>query len=110
MAVLSIKEIINLPASPFSGSPLTKAIVEEQIKAMYGETELQNLDCFHSLRTFSAWLKLGFKVRKGEKAIRSYTYVERKSPTGVVLDKYKKNISLFYYRQLEPINPDKKLC
>ncbi len=110
MTVLSIKEIINLPASPYKGSEVTKSIVSDEIRRRYGEEELQNLDCFRSLRTFNGWLKFGFRVKKNEKAIRSYTFVERKDPNGVVLDKYKKNISLFYYLQLEPLNSEQKPC
>ena len=108
MSVLSLKEIINSPASPYKGSELTKAIVEDQIKAKYGEVELKNLDCFHTLRTFNAWLKLGFRVKKGERAIKSYTFVEKKDPLGNVIDKYKKQISLFYYRQIEPLANQEK--
>lgn len=103
MSVLSIKEILEGPASPYKGSEVTKALVEEQIKAKYGAVELKNLDCFKSLRTFNAWLKLGFRVKKGEKAIKSFTFVEKKDPLGNVIDKYKKSISLFYYRQIEPL-------
>ncbi len=110
MTVLSIKEILEGPASPYKGSELTKAMVEEQIKAKYGETELKNLDCFHSLRTFNAWLKLGFRVKKGEKAIKSYTFVEKKNTAGEVVDKYKKSISLFYYRQIEPLVNQERTC
>lgn len=108
MTVLSIKEIINLPASPYKGSEVTKAIVSDEIRRRYGEEELQNLDCFHSLRTFNAWLKLGFRVKKGEKAIKSFTFVDKKDPMGNVIDKYKKQISLFFYKQIEPLANQEK--
>ena len=103
MSVLSIKEILEGPASPYKGSEVTKALVSDEIRKRYGETELKNLDCFHSLRTFNAWLKLGFRVKKGEKAIKSFTFVDKKNEVGEVVDKYKKSISLFYYRQIEPL-------
>ncbi len=108
MTVLSIKEILNLPASPYKGSEATKAIVADEIRRRYGEEELQNLDCFHSLRTFNGWLKLGFRVKKNEKAIRSYTFVDKKDAMGNVIDKYKKQISLFFYKQIEPLANQEK--
>ena len=108
MSVLSIKEILEGPASPYKGSEVTKALVSEQIKAKYGEVELKNLDCLHSLRSYNGWKMLGFRVKKGEKAIKSFTFVEKKSPTGEVINKYKKSISLFYYRQIEPLSNQEK--
>lgn len=107
----SIKEFLDTPVSPFSGSQETLALVSEQIKAKYGATELKNLDCYHNLRTFQAWKKLGWKIRKSEKAIRSITYVEKKDMAGNVIKRYRKPVFLFYYRQLQPekIGP-KSVC
>lgn len=97
----NIKEIINTPVSEYTGSEVTRSIVEEQIRAKYGATELKNLDCYHNLRTFQSWSKLGWKIRPGEKAIRSITYVEKRDPAGNVIKRYKRPVFLFYYRQLQ---------
>jgi len=100
---LSVKEIINSSVSEYTGSETTKSIVEEAIKEKYGEAELKNLDCYHNTRTFFSWAKLGFKVRRGEKAIKSITYVEQKDANGNILKKYRRPVFLFYYRQVEKI-------
>lgn len=105
--LVSLKEIIKGPASSYTGSETTRLLVEKEIESRYGKTELKNLDCFHTLRTFNSWAALGFKVRRGEKAIRSFTFVEKKDSTGNVIEKYKRPVSLFYYRQIEPVNPNK---
>jgi hypothetical protein len=78
-------------------------MVEEQIVEKYGPTELKNLDCYHNLRTFQGWLKLGFRVKKGERAIRSFTITEIKDSEGNVIKKIKRNVFLFYFRQIEPV-------
>ena len=103
----SLKEIINSPVSEYTGSEATRSMVEEQLIEKYGKAELKNLDCYHNMRTFHSWLKLGFKVRKGEKAIRSYTFIETKDANGVVLKRIKRNCFVFYYRQVEKIGPTK---
>lgn len=99
----SISEVINGPVSPYTGSQETLALVSEQIKARWGESELKNYDPFHNARTFQSWLKLGFKVRKGEKALRSITFVETKDVEGNILKRYRRPVFLFYYRQVEKI-------
>ena len=103
MTVLSLKEIIEGPVNSYKGSEATKALVEEQIKARYGATELKNLDCFRTLRTFKSLVSLGFRVKKGEKSIKSFTFVEKKDLAGNVVEKYRRPVSLFYYRQIEAI-------
>lgn len=105
--IKSIKEIINSSLSTYTGSEITRSMVEEQIKEKYGPTELKNLDCYHNLRTFHSWISLGFKVKKGEKAIKSITYVEQKDQSGNIVKKYRRPVFLFYYRQIEPINQSK---
>lgn len=92
-----------LEATPYTGSEVTKAILEEQIKERWGESELKNFDPYHNARTYKSWIQAGFKVRKNEKALKSITYVETKDADGNVLKKYKRPVFLFYYRSVEPI-------
>ncbi|MFA6397498.1 MAG: hypothetical protein WDK96_01460 [Candidatus Paceibacterota bacterium] len=105
----NINEILSGPVSAYTGSEETKSMVEEQVIAKYGKSELRNLDCYHNMRTFNSWLKLGFKVRKGEKAIESITYVETKDANGNVLKRFRRPVFLFYYRQIEPVDHKKSV-
>lgn len=102
----SIKEILSGPMSNYTGSEKTRQMVEEQIKAKYGETELKNLDCYHNMRTFNSWLSLGFRVKKGERSFKSFTCIEAKDAEGNVIKRYRHPISLFYYRQVQKIGPE----
>ena len=104
-----ISQIIDGPLTAFTGSEITKTIVENVIKEKYGEAELRNVDCYHNVRTFNSWLKLGFRVRKNEHAIRSITYVEDKDLDSNTIRKYRKPVFLFYVKQVEPIGPIKSV-
>src|SRR3989338_10733852 len=105
----SISQIIDGPVTSYKNSQETLALVSEQIVSRWGQAELKNYDPFHNARTFQSWLKLGFKVRKGEKALRSITYVETKDNEGNVLKKYRRPVFLFYYRQVEKYGPEKSV-
>jgi hypothetical protein len=61
-------------------------------------------NCF----TIRTWNALGYRVKKGEKAIRSLTYVEGKDPTADTDEEeetdtvtYPKTVYLFYRIQVE---------
>ena len=105
----SISQIIDGPVTSYKNSQETLALVSEQIVSRWGQAELKNYDPFHNARTFQSWLKLGFKVRKGEKALRSITYVETKDNECNVLKKYRRPVFLFYYRQVEKYGPEKSV-
>ncbi|MEI6850277.1 MAG: ArdC-like ssDNA-binding domain-containing protein [archaeon] len=100
----SLKEFINSPVSPYTGSTSTKTLMEQAVEKKYGKTELKNLDCYHNMRTFSNWLSLGWKVRKGEKAFKSIVVREIKDKNGNVIKKITYPCFLFYYRQVEKID------
>ena len=103
----SIAQSIAGSLSSYTGSEATKSLVEEQIKSRWGATELKNVDCYHNIRTFHSWAKLGFRVRRNEKSLKSFTCIETKDADGKVLKSYRRPVSLFYYRQVEKIGPEK---
>ena len=100
----NIQEVLKeSPVSSYTGSSQTFDLVSSQIKERWGESELKNYDPFHNARTFRSWLSLGFRVRKGEKALRSITFVETKDANGNVTKHARHSVYLFYYRQVEPV-------
>jgi len=96
----SVAEILDAPLSPYTGSELTRKMVEEQIAERWGKSEVENYDPYSNALTFSAWIKRGFRVIKGEKALRSVTYREVKDASGQV-KKYPKTVFLFYQLQVK---------
>src|SRR2546428_11140879 len=90
----------------WKGSEKTAEQVKEEIARRYGEEEASNYDPQVNCFTLPTWNKLGFKIRKGEKAIRSMTIVEVEDETakeGEQTEKrtYPKTVYLFYIKQVE---------
>lgn len=98
-----IKELLEHPTN-FTGSETTRNVVRDEIVRRWGPAEADHYDPYSNTRTFSQWAALGgYRIRKGEKAIRSYTLVDQKDESGKVIKRYKRNILLFYIKQLEKV-------
>jgi antirestriction protein ArdC len=92
------------------GSVKTADAVREEIARRYGEAEAENYNPEKNCFTFQTWKALGYRVKKGEKAIRSITYVEAKDKPEKEkntdgeeqeIRKYPKTVYLFYILQVE---------
>lgn len=51
-----------------------------------------------------SWASYGYRVRKGEKALKSITYLETKDDDGEIVKKIRRSINLFHKRQVEKIS------
>jgi hypothetical protein len=92
------------------GSEKTADAVREEIARRWGDAEAAKYNPLTNCFTIQTWNKLGFRVKKGEKAIRSITYVEGKDQTETDDDEgdveqevrtYPKTVYLFYRIQVE---------
>ncbi len=91
------------------GSAKTAAAVREEIARRWGDEEAAKYDPLTNCFTIQTWNQLGYRVKKGEKAIRSITYVEATNHAGDADDeeeeadmrKYRKTVYLFYRTQVE---------
>jgi hypothetical protein len=101
-----ISEIINkeIQRSAYKGSKKTYENVKEQIRERYGDTEAERYDPYFLARTYRQWLKIGYRVKPGEKALKSTTMVEKRNEKGELVRRYPKKINLFYETQVEKIN------
>ncbi|MDO8261422.1 MAG: ArdC-like ssDNA-binding domain-containing protein [Candidatus Magasanikbacteria bacterium] len=88
--------------SNWTGSEITMNMVRKQIFERWGEEEAKNYNPQSNCLTFKNWLDNGYKVKKGEKAIKSYVVIEKKDKQGEVTQKYPRTINLFYIKQVEP--------
>ena len=104
----SIKEIMNSSVSKWTGSETTKAMIAEQIRERWGESELKNYNPMHSARTFQGWLNLGYRVKKGERALKSIIFIDSKDDKNII-KKIRRPCNIFYFRQVEEINPTKSI-
>jgi hypothetical protein len=88
------------------GSEKTADQVREEIARRYGEEEAEEYDPQTNCFTLPTWNKLGYVVRKGEKAIRSMTLIEKADPNAkdgeqTEVIKYAKTVYLFYIKQVK---------
>lgn len=103
ISMQSIQEIMDGPViSNYSGSEATKTAVSLEIEKRWGKNEVAKYDPYKNALTFRKWLSLGYRVRKNERAIRSFAIVEAKDENGKVTQRIKRPCFLFYYRQVEP--------
>jgi hypothetical protein len=92
------------------GSAKTADAVREEIARRWGDEEAAKYDPLTNCFTIQTWNKLGYRVKKGEKAIRSITYVEGTDQSETVdedvdeepeVRTYRKKVYLFYRTQVE---------
>lgn len=86
----------------YKGSAMTFEMVKNQIKERWGEAEAE-LYTPDICLPFRAWVKAGYRIRKGEKAIKSVTFIPMENEEGQELRKIPKTVNLFYILQVEKI-------
>lgn len=86
----------------WKGSEKTFAMVAEQIAERWGEEEAENYNPDTNCFTFNRWISEGYCVRKGEKALKSITYIVTEDEAGEK-KKFPRTVCLFYYKQVEPL-------
>ncbi len=87
--------------SSWKGSENTAESVRKQILSRWGEEEAGKYDPKCNCLTFKQWHAHGYLVKKGEKALKSITIIEKRNEKGEVVEKYPKTVNLFYVRQVE---------
>lgn len=87
----------------YTGSETTYKMVSDQIKERYGEKAFADFNPKTNCRTYKCWLEQGYRVRRGERALRSITYVKVENEAGEVVKCYPRTVNLFYYLQVEKI-------
>ena len=97
-----VKDIMRQPTT-YKGSEETRSLVYDEIARRWGEDEAENYDPLYNCRTFAQWLAVNRRVKKGEKAIRSYTILEQRNEKGEVVKRYKRTVLLFYIKQTEAV-------
>lgn len=90
--------------SGYTGSTATFELVAKEIKERWGEAAAKEYDPYTNALTFTKWAILGYRVKKGEKAIRSITFVEVKDKGGNITKRFRKSVCLFYYLQVEKVS------
>lgn len=84
--------------STWKGSVNTASSVAKEIMQRWGEQELENYDPLKNCFTYNRWRTEGYQVKKGEKAIKSFSIKETKDGK-----KFPISVSLFYFKQVQKI-------
>ena len=89
--------------SNYRGSAATAKHVAEQIEERW-PGESKRYDPFTNCLSLRAWGSQGYRVRRGEKSLRSITMIEKKDSEGQVVKRYPKTVHLFFDLQVDKIN------
>ena len=89
--------------SNYQGSVATKKMVATQIEKRWGKKEASNYNPLKNCLPFKTWSDAGYRILKGEKALKSITLVEVKDKDGEVVKKYPRTVNLFYIKQVEKV-------
>lgn len=98
----SVRDIVtDPPISPYRGSESTYEMVKEQIQERWGEECAEEFDPHTDAMPLVSWASYGYRVKKGEKALKSVTYVEVKNDKGEVEKKIRRVVNLFHKNQVQ---------
>lgn len=81
--------------SVWQGSSNTATRVVREIRSRFGDKVANKYDPKTNCFTFLGWKQRGFMVKKGEKAIRSITFIKDDNEDDMVARSYPKNVFLF---------------
>ena len=92
---------MDQPIASYKGSPKTFELVRKQIAERFGDAAADSFSPLENCFTLRTWNSRGFKIKRGEKAFTSYTFIcdddlgNRK--------KWRRPVWLFFHTQVEPI-------
>ncbi len=95
----SIKEIVII--SPYRGSERTYEMVRQQIQERWGKECAETFNPRTDAMPISSWMMHGFVVKKGQKALKSITYLDVKDKDDNEVRKVRRTVNLFHKRQVE---------
>lgn len=75
-------------------------MVRDQIRERYGNECADKFDARADAMPLLSWAAYGYRVRKGERALKSVTFVEKKDSTGEI-KKIRRIVNIFHRRQVE---------
>ena len=87
----------------WKGSQQTADMVRDQIRQRWGDKAAMAFNPQYDARPFAQWLNIGYRVKKGEKALKSFVILEEKDEDGKVVKKHVRKINLFAVQQIERV-------
>jgi hypothetical protein len=98
----SIREVVSDSlVSPYRGSEATYEMVKEQVRERWGDECAEEFDPHTDAMPLLTWASYGYRVKKGEKSLKSVTYVEVKNDKGEIEKKIRRFVNLFHKNQVQ---------
>ncbi len=85
----------------YMGSQATYEDVKQQLLERFGKKVAEGYRPTENCAPFSVWANAGFKVKKGEKALKSVTFIEKEDEETGEMKKIKRTVNLFHRVQVE---------
>lgn len=102
---MSTKELTIDDVSSWKGSTKTFQLIYGQILDRFGLKAAKEYDPDTNCFTYKTWLFNGYQVRKGEKALKSTTWIKSKETDGKGKEKvFPKTVNLFFKSQVDKIS------
>ena len=100
----SIKQVVaDQIVSPWRHSEKSEADVREQIRARWGDDLAEDFSAAKDAMPHKSWASYNFRVKRGERALKSRTVVEIKNEKDEIVKKICRTVNLFHRRQVEPV-------
>lgn len=98
----SIREVVGEAlVSPWRGSEDTAERVRAQVRERFGSEAADSFDPARDAMPLLSWAAYGYRVRKGEHALKSVSIIEVKNDKGEVEKKIRRVVNLFHRLQVE---------
>src|SRR3989344_8447109 len=103
--MIPISDVVaNKIVSPWRGSEASEEAVRMQLRAKYGDECADSFRASADAMPFLSWASYGYKVRKGEHSLKTFTVVEIKNDKDEVIRKIRRNVNLFHKLQVEKVS------
>ncbi len=85
----------------YSGSEHTRDDVKQQILERFGPELAKEYDPYTNCMTLAQWASRGYRVKPGEKSLKSKVIVEKKDENEKTVASFFRICHLFYYPQVK---------
>lgn len=89
----------------YQGSEATYEDVKQQLQERFGKKVADGYNPATNCAPFSVWANAGFRVKKGEKALKSVTFIEKEDEETGEIKKIRRTVNLFHRCQVELAEP-----
>jgi len=90
--------------SPYRGSEATYEAVKAQVRERFGDEYADEFDPYTDAMPLVSWAAYGFRIKRGERALKSVTIMEIKDPDGKTVRKIRRVVNLFHKLQTEKVS------